>query len=105
MFTDRRGKSVDPVPFLVVAGIGTLVAVTFVPGVAVQLGLPVGVGLALGVTTAVVFAAAAYRRMVSGRDSAAHREVPPESRLRTIVFGVIVACVAMFGVSLLLYLG
>ncbi|MFC7176747.1 hypothetical protein [Halosegnis marinus] len=88
-----------------VAALGLLVGVSFVATVAVQLGASPAVGLAAGVATAAGFAAAAYRRMVSERDSAAHREVPAESRLLTIVLGVVVVCAAMFGVSLLLYLG
>lgn len=104
MFSDRDGEPVDPVPFLVVAAIGLLVSVSFLPPVVIELGgSPIhGVGVAL--LAASVFTVAAYRRMVSKGRASLREEIPPESRLRTIVYGVLVAAAAMFGLSLLLYL-
>ena len=90
----------DPVPFLVVAATGVLVSVAFVPGYVIALGGTARLGIAGACVLAVGFAAVVYRRMVATRHDI-RRELPPETRLRTIVYGVVVACAAMLGLSLL----
>lgn len=105
MFSDRDGNDVDPVPFLVVAAIGLLVSLSFVPAVVIRLGGSAALGIGVALVVAGVFTVAAYRRMVSGSRASIRTEVPPEDRLRTIVYGVVVAAAAMFGISVLLYLG
>jgi len=104
MFSDRDGEPLDPVPFLVVAAIGLLVSLSFLPAVVMELGGSAGIGVAVALVVAAGFAIAAYRRMVSGNRASLRTELPPEDRLRTIVYGVVVAAAAMFGLSLLLYL-
>jgi len=105
MFSDRDGEPVDPAPFLVVAAVGLLVSLSFLPAVVMQLGGSAGSGVAVALVVAGGFTVAAYRRMVSQSRAALREEVPPESRLRTIVYAVLVAAAAMFGISMLLYLG
>lgn len=104
MFTGGDGEPVDPVPFLVVASLGLLIAVSFVPVYVLALGGSQTVGIAAALLVAGVFAVLAYRRMVVGRDEWLRREVPPAERLRTIVYGVLVASALLGGLSLLLYL-
>lgn len=104
MFSDREGEPVDPAPFLVVAATGLLVSLSFLPAVVLRLGGSAGSGVAIALCVAGAFSVAAYRRMVWGSNAAARTELPPEDRLRTIVYGVIVAAVAMFGLSVLVYL-
>lgn len=96
--------AVDPVPFLVVAAAGLLVSVSFVPVYVIALGGTTPVGVAVALVVAVAFAALAYWRMVVGRDERLRREVPPGDRLRTIVYGALVAGALLGGLSLLLYL-
>lgn len=105
MFTDRDGEDVDPAPFLVVAVTGLLVSLSFLPAVVLRLGGSAGSGIAVALVVAGGFTVAAYRRMVSGGRASVRTEVPPEDRLRTLVYGVLVAAAAMFGISVLLYLG
>lgn len=105
MFSDRNGDPVDPAPFLVVAASGLLVSLSFLPAVVMRLGGSAGHGVAVALAVAGAFTVAAYRRMVSGSRASVRTELPPEDRLRTIVYGVLVAAVAMFGISVLLYLG
>lgn len=105
MFSDRDGEPVDPAPFLVVAATGLLVSLSFLPAVVMRLGGSTGYGIAVALVVAAAFTVAAYRRMVSRSRASLRTELPPEDRLRTIVYGVIVAAAAMFGLSVLLYLG
>ena len=97
--SERDGRR-DPVPFLVAAAMGTLVSVAFVPGYVMALGGTMWLGVAGAGLIAVGFTAFVYRRMGSTRRDV-RRELPPETRLRTIVYGVLVACAAMLGLSLL----
>ncbi len=93
----------DLVPFLVVATAGLLVSISFVPVYVIALGGTALVGVAAALVVAGGFAALAYRRMVADRDERLRREVPPAERLRTIVYGVLVAAALLGGFSLLLY--
>ncbi len=104
MFTGRDGEPVDPVPFLVVAATGLLMAVSFMPVYVLALGGSQAVGVGAALLAAGAFTALAYRWMVTGRSEQARREVPPAERLRTIVYGVLVVVALLAGLSLLAYL-
>lgn len=49
---------------------------------------------------AAAFAAVAYHRMVHTYRPAARHDVPPDLRLRTVVYAVLAACVLLAGLSL-----
>lgn len=104
MFSDRDGEPVDPAPFLVVAATGLLVSLSFLPAVVLRLGGSAATGVAVALAVAGAFAVVAYRRMVSASRASVRTELPPDERLRTVVYGVVVAAAAMFGLSVLLYL-
>lgn len=102
MFTGSDGEAVDPVPFLVVVAFGLLVSVAFLPVYVLSLGASLWVGVLVAITVPAAFAVLVYRRMVWHRNDEVHREVSAEARLQTIVYGVLVACAAMGGLSLVL---
>lgn len=105
MFSDWDGERVDPVPFLVVATIGLLVCLSFLPAVVMQLGGSASTGVVVALGVAGAFTVVAYRRMVWQSNAAIRGELPPGDRLRTIVYGALIAAAAMFGISVLLYFG
>lgn len=93
---NRDGRPVDPVPFLVVAGMGTLLALSFGPGYLLALGLPLAPALGLSLAVAAGVAGWAYRRYVWLAGPAVG-EVPGKVRFRRLVYGM-----AVFGGLLVL---
>ena len=98
--SNRDGDPVDPVPYLVVTSVVALVAVSFLPGYGMALGLSAWIGVWFAVVVTVAFAAVAYHRMVHTYRPMARRDVPPGLRLRKVVYGALVACGLLVGLSL-----
>jgi len=95
---NNAGTAVDPVPFLVVGGLGFLVCYSCGPIYLLSYGL--GLPGALALTTAVWVAttAVAYHRFVWTARPEIRSEIPPTLRLRRIGLGVL----TVFAVLLLL---
>jgi len=100
MLRNREGRSVDPVPFLVVTGMGFLGTFSFVPVYCLALGVPVSVALLIATAVFVVLAAGAYYRLVWGARPEVKEEVSAGLRLENIFYMALVVT----GVLLLLTL-
>jgi hypothetical protein len=100
---NKHGTPVDPVPFLVVALLGVTVAYSYGPIYLTELGF--GLVQALGISTAVAAAVtvAAYHRYVWTARPDLRPEVPVDSRIRRLVYGVLlgIAVIALLSLPLL----
>ncbi|MFC5971708.1 hypothetical protein ACFPYI_10225 [Halomarina salina] len=102
---NRWGRSVDPVPFLVTAGVAGLVSYSFVPPYCLSFGLDLELGLALATLLFVGGSALTYHRLVWAARPDLRREIPPDQRLRSLVYGVLVVVGLFALVSLPFYVG
>lgn len=101
--TNREGQPVDPVPFLVAAGMTALGCYSFVPPYCLALGLSVPVGLAVATVVFVGVGAGAYYRLVWTVRPDLRREVPAADRLRTLFYVALVVVGVLVLVSLPFY--
>ena len=90
-FRNHRGRDVDPVPFLVVASLAFLLSYSYIPITLMELGL--SLVLALSVTTCgfCAVSALAYYRLVWTANPDIRAEIPVETRLKTILYVMLVA--------------
>jgi hypothetical protein len=63
---NRDGRPVDPVPFVVVAGLGGMLALSVGPLYGLAYGLSLRVALAVSAAVALAVAAGAYHQLVRG---------------------------------------
>ncbi|MFC6837314.1 hypothetical protein [Halomarina ordinaria] len=86
---NRRGTPVDPVPFLVVCAFAFMLSFSLGPGYCWAYGL--GDAAAFGLPTALfgVAVAGAYHRLVWATRPSLLSEVPAESRLLRLCYGVV----------------
>lgn len=97
---NKHGTPVDPVPFLVVALLGVTVAYSYGPIYLTELGfdlvqsLLISTGVAGGVTVV------AYHRYVWTARPELRAEVPVDSRMRRLVYGVLIGIAIIVLLSL-----
>lgn len=99
---NRDGDPIDPVPYLVVAGIGFGVVFVFFPGYGLAVGLDASLSLALAGIVFVGVAGYAYYEMVWTNRPDVRREVPVELRVRRLFYAAIIAGLVLTVLSLLL---
>jgi len=92
------GTPVDPIPFLVVGGLGFLVCYSCGPIYLLSYGLGLPAALALTTVAWLSTTAVAYHRFVWTARPELRAEIPPTLRLRRIGLGVL----AVFAVLVLL---
>ncbi|NHN60612.1 MULTISPECIES: hypothetical protein [Halorussus] len=97
---NRRGTPVDPVPCLVVVGLGFLGCYSFGPAYFLAFGVDLPAALGLSTVAFVAATAVAYHRFVWLARPDLRGEVPPDLRLRRLLLGGL----AVFGVCTLLTL-
>jgi hypothetical protein len=96
---NRDGTPVDPVPFLVVAGLSFLLIFSFGPLYAGAVGLSLPLGLWLSAGLFVVTAAAAYVRFVwQAPPDDLRGEVPADRRFARLLYATL--CLALLVVLL-----
>ena len=102
MFRTRDGETVDPVPYLVVTALAFLGCFSVLPVYLLSVGVdrPAAVGAA-GVVF-VGLATAAYYRMVWTARPALRGEVPPERRLRRVLYAALVVVAVLVGLTVAL---
>ena len=83
---NRHGEAVDAVPFLVVAGLGLLLCVSFGPLYVEALGLSWGVAVSVSGAASAAVAAGAYYRLVWTGTPLRTAEIPPGLRLRRLLY-------------------
>ncbi|RDI71890.1 hypothetical protein [Halopelagius longus] len=83
---NRRGEAVDPVPFLVVSGLGLMLCVSFGPLYVAALGLSWTVAVCASAAASVGVTAGAYYRLVWTGTPLRTAEIPPEFRLRRMLY-------------------
>jgi hypothetical protein len=101
--TNRHGMLVDPVPFLVVSSLAFLVSFSYGPIYLLALGLSLPVALAVSGVLFVCATGAAYHQMdqmVLTTRPALRGEIPPERRLRRLVYAVVVGLALVVLLSL-----
>lgn len=97
---NKYGTPVDPVPFLVVALLGITVAYSYGPIYLTELGFELVPALGLSTAVAAAVTVAAYHRYVWTARPAHRTEVPVESRLRRLVYGVAIGIAVIVLLSL-----
>lgn len=95
---NKHGEAVDPVPFLVVAGVAFLVLYSFLPLYLMAFGVSVAGGLAAATAVWVWVALGAFHRFVWAYAPARREHVPAGWRFRRLVWGILA------GVALLVLL-
>ena len=100
MFRNREGRSVDPVPFIVVSGLSLMGCYSFFPVYCLTLGLPLSASIGLTTVIFAAIAAAAYHQLVWTARPDLRAEVPAGLRLETFFY----VALAVTGVLLLLTL-
>lgn len=98
---NRDGQPVDPVPWLVIAGSGTLVSFSFFPGYCIAFGLPTWAGVAIAGGVSLLITGISFHQYLWTVDPAVRREIPPEIRLRTLTWAVLVGVGVLVALSLL----
>lgn len=97
---NREGTPVDPWPFVVVCGMGFLLAFSFGPGYLLSAGLDLAAALAVSALVFVGSVAVAYHRLVWRARPDLRGEIPAPVRLRRIVYWGVVVALLLFGLSL-----
>ena len=92
---NRHGDRVDPVPFLVTAGLAFAFALSFGPIYGLSYGLTLSTSLAASTLAFAVAAAAAYHRLVRCAPPLDAGPLPPGPRVERLLYGG-----AAFGVLL-----
>ncbi|WP_135366415.1 hypothetical protein [Halosimplex halophilum] len=89
---NREGEAVDPVPFLVVAGIAFAVVYSFGPLYFRALGLPIRYGVVVSTGLFAASTAGLYHRMVWTLDPAYREVVPVGDRFERLLLATL-ACI------------
>ncbi|WIV67981.1 hypothetical protein [Natrialbaceae archaeon AArc-T1-2] len=84
---NRNGTPVDPVPFVVVAALVTMLSISFGPVYGISYGLSVSTSLAVSVAVSLVVAAGAYYQLVWLATPEAAGEIAVESRFLRLLYG------------------
>ncbi len=100
MFHNSEGIRVDPVPFLVVSGLGFAVAFSFGPIYVTTLGASLAAGLVVAGAAALATTAVAYHRYVWTERPALRREIPAAARFRRLIYGLIGGFLAVAALAL-----
>jgi Flp pilus assembly protein TadB len=101
--TNRHGTPVDPVPFLVVSSLAFLVSFSYGPIYLLALGLALPVAVAVSALLFALATGAAYHQMVLTTRPELRGEIPPEQRLRRLVYAaaVVLAVLALLSLPFL----
>lgn len=97
---NKHGTPVDPVPFLVVALLGVTVAYSYGPIYLTELGFDLVQALVISTAVAAAVTAAAYHRYVWTARPDLRAEVPVDSRIRRLVYGVVIGIAIIVLLSL-----
>lgn len=97
---NKYGTPIDPVPFLVMALLGATVAYSYGPIYLRELGFGLVPAIGLSTVVATAVGVAAYYRYVWTARPALRAEVPIDSRVRRLVYGVIIGIAVIVLLSL-----
>ncbi|WP_435078503.1 hypothetical protein [Halococcus sp. AFM35] len=98
--TNRHGTPVDPVPFLVVSSLAFLVSLSYGPIYLLSLGLSLPAAVVVSGLLFVCATGAAYHRLVLTTRPELRGEIPPEKRLRRLVYAAVVGLALLVLLSL-----
>lgn len=97
---NRAGDDVDPVPWLVVAGLGFMVLFAFGPIYLQGYGLAIEAAIATTGALYVGLVAASYWRYVYTANPALRAEVPVEDRLRRLFYAILAGILLLGAISI-----
>jgi len=97
---NRHGQAIDPVPFLVVAGLSFLVLYSLLPLYLMAFGVSVAGGLCAATATWVWIALGAFHRLVWDYSPARREHVPVGFRFRRLVWGTVAGIALLVLLSL-----
>ncbi|WP_236035360.1 hypothetical protein [Haloarcula rubra] len=100
MVHNRDGTPVDPVPFLVVSGLGFAVSFSFGPIYVMALGASLPMALSVAALVTGLTAAVAYHRYVWTERPSLRGEIPAEARFRRLLYGVVAGFLAVAALAL-----
>lgn len=89
--TNDQGKTVDPVPFLVVSLMSLLISYSYGPGYLMALGFTLGQALLICTVVFLAATAGAYHRYVRTERPDLRGEVPAHLRIRRLFLGALIA--------------
>ncbi|WP_256685392.1 hypothetical protein [Halococcus qingdaonensis] len=101
--TNRHGTPVDPVPFLVVSSLAFLMSFSYGPIYLLALGLSLPISITVSTILFVCATGTAYHQMVLTTRPELRGEIPPEQRLRRLVYAaaVLLALLALLSLPFL----
>jgi len=86
---NKRGERVDPVPFLVSAGLGFMLALSFGPVYGLSYGLSLSASLALSMLAFVGITAVAYAQLVRSAPPVDAGSLPPGPRFERLLYAAL----------------
>ncbi len=98
--SNRDGVAVDPVPFVVIAGLAALFLLSFGPLYGQALGVPLSIGLAGSVALSAVAAVVAYYRQVWTARPDIEAELPAGLRAERLFHLMAVLAVVIVALSI-----
>ncbi|WP_135302135.1 hypothetical protein [Haloarcula amylovorans] len=105
MIRNRNGTPVDPVPFLVVSGLGVAVSFSFGPIYVMEFGASLPFSLSIAGLVALGTAAVAYHRYVWTARPELRSEIPADVRLGRLLYGMVVGFFFVVALALPLVAG
>lgn len=100
--SNRGGSPIDPVPFLVVTGLGCMMLLSLGPLYGQAFGLPLSIALPLSITLSVLFTVAAFYWQVW--KATPLKETPVEVRAERLYYGGLAFAVIFIGLTIPLLL-
>lgn len=97
---NRDGSAVDPIPFVVIAGLGCMVLLSFGPIYVRALGASLSNAIAVSIALSAVFTAAAYYRYVWTTRPELHGHVSGTVRAKRLFYLMVALAVIIVGLSL-----
>lgn len=102
MFRNRRGREVDPVPFLVATALAFLGTFSFLPVYCLTLGLSAPATAVVSVGAFLGLAGASYHRLVWTARPELRGEIPAERRLLRLFYVALSVTGILVGLTVLL---
>lgn len=97
---NRHGSAVDPVPFVVVAGLTWMVLLSFGPLYGLALGAPLAVGLGVSILLSLALTAGAYYHQVWTATPEIDSELPSGLAAERLFYLIVVLLVLMVGLAI-----
>lgn len=101
--SNREGSPIDPVPFIVVALLGVMVAIAWGPLYLKSHGVDESVAVAASVALAAVAVCASFYRYIWSANPNVRAEVPAAVRYRKLLYAIVIGVIVVLALVALLH--